>query len=225
VYVFGALLIWSGLRLLRRGANSGPEASPALRFLRRILPTTRRLIGPRLLVRATCPRPIGRRAARCSGRWYATPLLAVLVAIEAADIVSAVDSIPAIFGVTREPFIVFSATAFALLGLRSLYFVLAGVRARFHYLDTGLAVILGFVGVKFLLTDVVEIDPAGSLAVIVGVLTTAIATSLTVMTAGPRRRSGARGGSRPTTRGRGRRARRSASGSRSCRRPAPGSRR
>ena len=108
----------------------------------------------------------------------ATPLLVVLVLVETTDLVFAVDSIPAIFGVTREPFIVFSATAFALLGLRSLYFLLAGVRARFHYLDTGLAVILGFVGVKFLLTDVVEIDPAVSLAVIVGVLTATIGASL-----------------------------------------------
>jgi tellurite resistance protein TerC len=179
VYAFGALLIWSSLRLLRRGASRDPEASPALRFLRRALPTTRRPIGPRLLVRASDVPAADRPPRRALfGRWYATPLLAVLVAIEAADIVFAVDSIPAIFGVTREPFIVFSATAFALLGLRSLYFLLAGVRVRFHYLDTGLAVILGFVGVKFLVTDVVEIDPAVSLAVVVGVLTTAIAASL-----------------------------------------------
>ena len=179
VYVFGALLIWSGLRLLRRGTEYDPEASPALRFLLRTLPTTRRLMGPRLIVRASDVPAAARPPRRpLFGRWYATPLLAVLVAIEAADIVFAVDSIPAIFGVTREPFIVFSATAFALIGLRSLYFLLAGVRVRFRYLDTGLAVILGFVGVKFLLTDVVEIDPAVSLAVIVGVLTATIAVSL-----------------------------------------------
>jgi tellurite resistance protein TerC len=179
VYVFGGLLIWSSLRLLRRGASFDPEASPALRLIRRSLPTTRRPIGPRLLVRASDVPPADRPPRRpLFGRWYATPLLAVLVAIEAADIVFAVDSIPAIFGVTREPFIVFSATAFALLGLRSLYFLLAGVRVRFHYLDTGLAVILGLVGAKFLLTDVVEIDPAVSLVAVVGVLTTAIAASL-----------------------------------------------
>ena len=179
VYVFGAVLIWSGVRLLHRGASYDPEASRVLRLLRRTLPTTRRLIGPRLLVQASDVPPADRPPRRpLFGRWYATPLLAVLVAIEAADIVFAVDSIPAIFGVTREPFIVFSATAFALLGLRSLYFLLAGVRVRFHYFDTGLAVILVFVGVKFLLTDVVEIDPAASLAVIVGVLTSAIAASL-----------------------------------------------
>jgi predicted tellurium resistance membrane protein TerC len=112
------------------------------------------------------------------GLWYATPLLAVLVVIELTDVIFAVDSIPAIFGVTREPFIVFSATALALVGLRSLYFLLAGMRDRFAYLDSGLAVILVFIGAKFLLTDIVEIGAGLSLSVIVLVMGTAIGASL-----------------------------------------------
>jgi tellurite resistance protein TerC len=102
----------------------------------------------------------------------------VLLVVETTDIVFAVDSIPAIFRVTRQPFIVFSATALALLGLRSMYFLLAGARDRFAYLDVGLAVILVFVGMTFLLTDVVHIGGIVSLAVIVGVMGAAIAPSL-----------------------------------------------
>jgi tellurite resistance protein TerC len=178
VYVFGALLLWSGLRLLRHGSGHDPAVSAVLRFFERHFPTTTRLAGPRLLVRASeVPEADRPRRRPLFGRWYATPLLVVLVVIEATDVIFAVDSIPAIFGVTREPFIVFSATALALLGLRSLYFLLAGVRMRFAYLDTGLAIILAFVGAKFLLADVVEIGPTVSLVVIVGVVATAIGAS------------------------------------------------
>ena len=109
------------------------------------------------------------------GVWYATPMLAVLVVIESSDVIFAVDSIPAIFGVTRDPFIVFSATA---LGLRSMYFLLAGARGRFAYLDVGLAVILIFIGAKFMLTEIVHLGVGISLGVIVGVMTLAIVASL-----------------------------------------------
>jgi tellurite resistance protein TerC len=112
------------------------------------------------------------------GGWYATPLLAVLVVIELTDVIFAVDSIPAIFGVTREPFIVFSATALALVGLRSLYFLLAAMRDQFVYLDRGLAVILVLIGAKFLLTDVVEVGVGLSLLVIVLVIGAAVGASL-----------------------------------------------
>jgi tellurite resistance protein TerC len=105
-------------------------------------------------------------------------MLAVLAVIETTDLIFAVDSIPAIFGVTREPFIVFAATALALVGLRSLYFVLAGARDRFTYLDVGLAVILVFVGAKFMLSEVVHISAGASLAVILGVISVAIGASL-----------------------------------------------
>jgi tellurite resistance protein TerC len=142
-------------------------------------PTTRGLVGAHLFVRARDTSDSERPDRRpILGLWYATPLLAVLVVIEFSDVIFAVDSIPAIFGVTREPFIVFSATAFALVGLRSLYFLLAGARNRFAYLDYGLAAILIFIGAKFMLTEVVHIGVGVSLLVIVVVMGTAIVASL-----------------------------------------------
>jgi tellurite resistance protein TerC len=179
VYVFGALLIYGGVRLLRGSEQQDPREGFIARLLDRHLPTTNGLSGAHLFVRAR-DIPESERPDRSpiSGVWYATPLLAVLVVIEATDVIFAVDSIPAIFGVTREPFIVFSATALALVGLRSLYFLLAGARDRFVYLNVGLAVILIFIGVKFVLTEVVHISVGVSLLVIVGVMGTAIAASL-----------------------------------------------
>jgi tellurite resistance protein TerC len=179
VYVFGALLIFSGVRMLRGGHEVDPQRSRSVRLLRRSVPTTRHLRGAHLFVPAgdveehdRPPRPPLLR------RWYATPMLAVLVVIETSDLIFAVDSIPAIFGVTREPYVVFAATALALVGLRSLYFVLAGARDRFAYLDIGLAVILVFVGSKFLLSEVVHLSAAVSLAAILGVLSAAVGASL-----------------------------------------------
>jgi tellurite resistance protein TerC len=181
IYVFGALLLLGGMRMLRRKGETtrDRERDPVVRLVRRHLPTTRHIVGAHLFVRAR-GLPDEQRPERrpLRGGWYATPMLAVLLIIEATDIIFAVDSIPAIFGVTREPFIVYSATALALLGLRSMYFLLAGARDRFAYLDIALAVILVFVGAKFLLTNVVHIGIGVSLAVIVGVMTAAIAASL-----------------------------------------------
>ena len=179
VYVFGALLIYGGVRLLRGRDERDPTEGLVARLLRRHLPTTLGLVGARLFSRAR-DTPERERPDRPPlwGVWYATPLLAVLVVIEASDVIFAVDSIPAIFGVTREPFIVFSATALALVGLRSLYFLLANARDRFAYLDVGLAVILIFIGGRFVLTEVVHISVGVSLLVIVGVMGTAIAASL-----------------------------------------------
>jgi tellurite resistance protein TerC len=179
VYVFGALLIYGGIRLLRGHEERDPRRDPVARLLARYLPTTRGLVGAHLFVRARDTSDSERPDRRpILGLWYATPLLAVLVVIEFSDVIFAVDSIPAIFGVTREPFIVFSATAFALVGLRSLYFLLAGARNRFAYLDYGLAAILIFIGAKFMLTEVVHIGVGVSLLVIVVVMGTAIVASL-----------------------------------------------
>ena len=179
VYVFGALLLWSGVRMLRGRHEIDPESTKIIKLLRRHVPTTKRLVGAHLFVRArdvsAAERP-DRPPMR--GGWYATPMLAVLVVIESSDVIFAVDSIPAIFGVTREPFLVFSATALALLGLRSMYFLLAGARDRFAYLDVGLAVILVFIGAKFMLSEVVHVGVGISLGVIVGVMTIAIVASL-----------------------------------------------
>ena len=162
----------------RRAARPAARAAPS-RLLRRYVPTTQRLVGAHLFVRES--------RHRADLKPDATPLSGRLVrdahargprVVELSDIIFAVDSIPAIFGVTREPFIVFSATALALLGLRSLYFLLAGARDRFVYLDVGLAVILMFVGAKFILTSVVHIPIGISLLVIFGVMGVAIAASI-----------------------------------------------
>jgi tellurite resistance protein TerC len=179
VYVFGAMLLYSGLRMLRGQKEIDPERDPMVRLLRRRVPTTKGLRGAHLFVRArNVPEPERPERPPMRGGWYATPMLAVLAVIEFSDLIFAVDSIPAIFGVTREPFIVYSATALALLGLRSMYFLLAGARDRFVHLDVGLAAILVFIGLKFMLTDVVHIGVGISLLVIVGVMTVAIAASL-----------------------------------------------
>jgi tellurite resistance protein TerC len=179
VYVFGALLLWSGVRMLRGGEQPDPESSRVVKLLRRHVPTTKGLMGAHLFVRARdVPQSERPQRPPIRGVWYATPMLAVLVVIESSDVIFAVDSIPAIFGVTRDPFIVFSATALALLGLRSMYFLLAGARDKFAYLDVGLAVILIFIGAKFMLTEVVQIGIGISLGTIVGVMTIAIVASL-----------------------------------------------
>ncbi len=179
VYIFGALLVLSGIRMLRGTEPPDPQRSRSVRLLRRYVPTTRRLVSAHLFVRDShIDADLKPPRKPLPGGWFATPMLAVLVIVELSDIIFAVDSIPAIFGVTREPFIVFSATALALIGLRSLYFLLAGARDRFVYLDVGLAVILMFVGVKFILTSVVHIPIGISLLVIFGVMGVAIAASL-----------------------------------------------
>jgi tellurite resistance protein TerC len=179
VYIFGTLLLLSGARMLRGGREIHPERNPLMRLLRRRLPTTEGLRGAHLFVRARdVPEPERPARPPIGGVWYVTPMLAVLAVIELSDIIFAVDSIPAIFGVTRDTFIVFSASALALLGLRSMYFLLAGMRDRFAYLDTGLAVLLVFIGTKFMLSEVVEVGVEISLLVIVVVLTGTIAASL-----------------------------------------------
>ncbi|MGH9182822.1 MAG: TerC family protein [Acidimicrobiales bacterium] len=166
LYVFGAFLLYTALKMARHGdVKVDPETNPALRAVRKVVPSTTEYDGQKLFTRR-------------HGRRLATPLFAVLVLIETTDVVFAVDSIPAVLAVSREQFIVFSSNAFAILGLRALYFLLAGMADRFRYLNVGLAVILAFVGVKMLLTEVVHLPPWISLAVIGGVLTVAIVTSL-----------------------------------------------
>ncbi|WP_033262764.1 TerC family protein [Amycolatopsis vancoresmycina] len=166
LYVFGAFLVITGIRMaLHRDEAVDYGKNPVLRVFRRIVPTTDGDHGGRFLVRQ-------------GGRWVATPLLAVLVLIEVTDVVFAVDSIPAIFAVTQEPFLVFTSNAFAVLGLRAMYFLLADVMHRFVYLKLGLAMVLVWVGVKMLLLDVWKIPTALSLGVVAAILATAIAASL-----------------------------------------------
>jgi tellurite resistance protein TerC len=167
IYVFGAFLVIAGIRLLFGHDDDliDVERNPVLRLVRRFVPLTDHYHGSRFFVRQT-------------GRLAATPLLLVLIVVEVTDVVFAVDSIPAIFAITREPFIVFTSNIFAILGLRSLYFLLSSVIDRFVYLEYGLAAILTFVGVKMLSSGFVHPPAWLSLVVIVMILVVSVGASL-----------------------------------------------
>ncbi len=166
LYVFGAFLIITAVRIARhKEAEVHPERNPVFRVVRRFIPSTSEYDGQKMFTRR-------------SGRLLATPLFIVLVLVETTDVVFAVDSVPAILAVSREPFIVFSSNAFAILGLRALYFLLAGMAGRFRYLNVGLGVILAFVGGKMLLADVYHVPIAVSLVVIAASLGVSIGLSL-----------------------------------------------
>jgi tellurite resistance protein TerC len=167
IYAFGAFLAFSGGKLLlHRMEDQHPEKSWAFRVLRRVIPSTSRMDGHRFTLLLE------------DGRRVATPLLLALVLIELADVVFAVDSVPAIFGVTRDPFIVFTSNVFAILGLRSLYFVLARLIGRFEYLHFGLSAVLFFIGAKMLLSGWVHLSSLASLATVGSILVVAIAYSV-----------------------------------------------
>jgi tellurite resistance protein TerC len=166
IYVFGGVLILTGIRMFRgTGDRIEPDRNPLVRLARRVIPMVRAYDGQKFFTRTL-------------RGWMATPLLLVLLMVEWSDLVFAIDSIPAIFAVTRDPFIVYSSNVFAVLGLRALYFVLAGMMDRFEYLKPGVAMILVFVGVKMLLNGVVHVPIAASLSVIVLTLGGAVAISL-----------------------------------------------
>jgi tellurite resistance protein TerC len=166
VYVFGAFLVLTGLKMaLAPSKGLEPGKNPVLRLVRRLMPVTERYHGQRFFVRE-------------GGALAATPLFLVLVLVETTDLIFAVDSIPAIFAITTDPFLVYTSNVFAILGLRSLYFLLAGVMHKFEYLKLGLAAVLVFVGTKMALVDVYKIPSAVSLAVVGGLLAIAIAASL-----------------------------------------------
>jgi tellurite resistance protein TerC len=167
IYVFGAFLLLTGIKMIwKREEEIHPERNPVVRGFKRLMPVTRRYQGDRFFIR--------RR-----GIWAATPLFIVLLTVELTDLVFAVDSIPAIFAVTTDPFIVYTSNVFAILGLRSLYFALSGALEKFHHLKVGLGLVLGFVGVKMLLSHSPwKIDTLVSLGVILGILTTTVLTSL-----------------------------------------------
>jgi tellurite resistance protein TerC len=165
IYVFGGFLIVSGLKFFfGRDEEPHPEKSAVFRWTRRFVPTTPRFHGHSFFTVE-------------HGRRVATPLFLALVLIEFSDIVFAVDSIPAVFAVTRDPFIVFTSNIFAILGLRSLYFLLADLLDKFTYLKPGLAAVLVFVGVKMLVVDFVHVHPLISLSVIVTILAVAVVAS------------------------------------------------
>ncbi|WP_375480131.1 TerC family protein [uncultured Jatrophihabitans sp.] len=174
LFGFAAVLLYSAWKLMKDDDDTyDPGTSVAVRLLRKVVPVRDEYAGAKFFVKE-------------AGKRVATPLLAVVVAIEAADLVFAVDSVPAVLAVSDDAFIVYSSNAFAILGLRALYFLLAGLLARFHYLSKGLAIILGFIGVKLVLqashkvisSSIPEIPSLVSLGVIVAVLTGAVVLSL-----------------------------------------------
>ena len=166
IYVFGGILFVTGIKLLRQNHETfDPKANILVRAFRKLMPVTDELQGDKFLVRQ-------------AGKWVATPLMMALVAVEFTDLIFAVDSIPAIFAVTDDPFIVFTSNIFAILGLRSLYFLLAGMIHKFAYLKTGLAFVLLFVGAKMLLMGVYKIPIIASLGVIALILGASIVVSI-----------------------------------------------
>ena len=166
LYIFGAFLLFTAVKIARHsGDEVHPENNPVLKIVRKFLPSTNDYAGQKMFT-------------KIDGKRLATPLLTVLILIEATDVVFAVDSVPAILAISREPFIVFSSNAFAIMGLRSLYFLLAGMAGKFRYLNVGLGVILAFVGVKMLAADFFHLPVWASLVVISVVLTVAIVASI-----------------------------------------------
>jgi tellurite resistance protein TerC len=165
IFVFGAFLVYSGIRLLgKKEAGIDPEKNPMVRLFRRLIPVTADYEGDKFLVR----RP----------QLHATPLLVVLVLVEVTDLLFATDSIPAVLAITLKPFVVYTSNVFAILGLRSLYFVLASMMDFFHYLHYGLAVVLIFIGGKMLVSDYFDIPTVWALAAVGGVLLISMAASV-----------------------------------------------
>lgn len=183
-YLFGAFLIYTAVKIVRDHVSNDPDEdysdSFAVRMVRKVWPVTNEYHGPRLTVRQ-------------GGRRYVTPMLLVIVAIGVTDLVFAIDSIPAIFGLTQNAYIVFTANAFALLGLRQLYFLLAGLMDRLAYISWGLAAIMVFIGIKMILhalhengVEVMEVTTSLSLSVIIGVMAVTVVASLLTSRSKPR---------------------------------------
>lgn len=168
LYFFGAFLIYTAFKMMReKDKEIHPEKNPVLRLFRKFFPLTESYEGDRFFVKR-------------GAQYFATPLMVVLLVIETTDVVFAVDSIPAVFGVTLDPFIVYTSNIFAILGLRALYFALAGIIAKFRYLHYGLAALLAFIGLKMLISDFVHIPTGVALGVVACLLLVSIAISLLV---------------------------------------------
>ncbi|WP_138430592.1 TerC family protein [Fodinibius saliphilus] len=166
IYVFGGFLVFTGIKLaFEKDKEVHPERNPILKLVRKIFPTTKNYHGSAFFIRKM-------------GKLIATPLFVVVVVIETTDVVFALDSIPAILAITRDEFIIYSSNAFAILGLRALYFALAGIMRLFHYLHYGLSIILVFVGIKMLITDFYHIPTPFALAFIALALTISVIASI-----------------------------------------------
>lgn len=170
IYVFGAFLVFTGIRMATQDEmDIEPESNPVIRLVKRFVPVTNQYHGQKFFIREE----LGGKMRR-----IATPLFVVLILVETTDLIFAVDSIPAIFAITTDPFIVYTSNVFAILGLRALYFLLAGVIHKFHFLKLGLSVVLVFVGAKMLLVDIYKVPIGASLGVIAAILATAVVASL-----------------------------------------------
>jgi tellurite resistance protein TerC len=166
IYIFGAFLIFTGIRMAwHHDENVEPDKNPVVKFFRRFMPVTETFEKDKFFIRR-------------AGKLMATPLFLILLVVESTDLVFAVDSIPAIFAVTQDPFIVYTSNVFAILGLRALYFLLANVMNKFQYLKFGLSAVLVFIGVKMVIVDFYKIPTAVSLAVVAGILMLSILASL-----------------------------------------------
>ncbi len=166
VYVLGVLLVVTGIRLgLQKDRDVHPERNPVLRLFRRVFPVSEHYDGTRFFVRR-------------AGRMVATPLFVVLIAIESTDVVFAIDSVPAALSITLDPFVVYTSNVFAILGLRSLYFAIAGIMPMFVYLHYGLSAILVFTGAKMLVSHVFRVPIGAALGVVGGILLLSVAASM-----------------------------------------------
>jgi tellurite resistance protein TerC len=166
LYVLGAFLVFTGVKMLFSNDESvEPEKNIMVKLTRRFFPVVHQFHGQKFVIRQ-------------GGRWFLTPLAIVLIMVETTDLIFAVDSIPAIFGVTKEPFIVFTSNVFAIMGLRSLYFVLAGAIGYFRYLKIGLSIVLCVIGLKMLLGHFIEIPTALSLGLVLGIIGLSVALSI-----------------------------------------------
>ena len=166
MYIMGGFLVLTGIKMaLQKGEDINPEHNPVLRLFRRLMPVTDDYEGDRFFVRR-------------SGRLFATPLFVIVLVVETTDVIFAVDSIPAILAITLDPFIVYTSNVFAILGLRALFFALAGIIRLFHYLPYGLSLILVFVGIKMLLVDIYKIPISMALGTVAAVLVISVVTSI-----------------------------------------------
>ena len=167
IYVFGAIIIISGIKMLfQKDKKIEPDKNPIIRLIKRLIPVTKSYYGDKFFIKIR------------KGVWAATPLFIVLVFVEITDLIFAVDSVPAILAITTDPFIVFTSNVFAILGLRSLYFCLAGMINLFRFLHIGLAAILIFIGLKMVFSDVYKIPIEYALVAVLSILLTSIAVSL-----------------------------------------------
>ncbi len=183
LYIFALLLIWAAWKMLTHGDEEiHPDQNPVLRAARRFFPIVNRYEGHRFIVRE-------------NGKWHGTALLVVLLVVESTDVMFALDSIPAIFAITQDFFLVFTSNIFAILGLRALFFVLAGVMEMFRFLKIGVAAILFFIALKMLAHAWVKVPPAVSLSVIAAILATSVLTSVFIKPKRPAEAAGAAPGS------------------------------